>query len=188
MSRPVLQIVVIVLVGLPAFTNDGWAQGNAATVQEELAALFRADQEDREGDWGKLSPEEFAAITERDRQRRARVLELVRAERVTTAEDYYHAAMVLQHGEKPEDHLLAHVLATVAAFKGNPKGKWLSAAALDRFLAKSGREQFFGTNFFGSSFENLQLSPPLSGLATEALRREYDVPPPEETLKRLRGE
>ena len=44
----------------------------------------------------------------RDRARQARVKELYATNQLKTGIDYYHAAMVLQHGEVPEDFLLAH--------------------------------------------------------------------------------
>ena len=151
---------------------------------------MEADQADRDlADWSKFSPEDMNAVNARDRQRRERVLEIVRAQQVDTADDYFHAALVLQHGDAPEHFLLAHVLATVAAFKGHKTGKWLSAAALDRYLASLKQDQFFGTQFFSEgsfSIENMKLHPPLNGQVTEALRKEFNVPPPEETLKRLK--
>ncbi len=67
-----------------------------ATAQNaELAALHDADQSARarpaEIDWAVLVPE--------DRQRRERVHALLRAGEVRAAIDYYHAAMVFQHGQ-----------------------------------------------------------------------------------------
>jgi hypothetical protein len=47
------------------------------------------------------------------------VLEFVGRGDLHSAADYFNAALVLQHGEKPEDFLLSHELATAAAFKGN---------------------------------------------------------------------
>lgn len=180
MSKRVLLAVFCCAVALVS------AHAQAPTASDELKALVEADQADRELDWSKFSPEDMEAVNARDRERRERVLEIVRAQQLTAADDYFHAALVLQHGDAPEHYLLAHVLATVAAFKGHKTGKWLSAAALDRYLASVKQDQFFGTQFYseGLAFENLQLKPPLNGLVTDALRKEFNVPPPEETLKR----
>ena len=49
-------------------------------------------------------------VAPRDRARQSRVKVLFAANGLTTANDYYHAAMILQHGDAPEDFLLAHEL------------------------------------------------------------------------------
>ncbi|MGH9777508.1 MAG: hypothetical protein ACRD5I_03780 [Candidatus Acidiferrales bacterium] len=171
---------------LPAHAQD---PETSVSPAEELKALYQADQADRDSDWSKLSRQEFEALQARDRQRRERVQEIVRAQQLDTADDYFHAAMILQHGDAPEHYLLAHVLANVAAFKGHKQGRSLSAATLDRYLASIKQNQFFGTQFFAEaslSFQDMKLHPPLNGLVTEALRNEFHVPPPEETLKRIK--
>ena len=47
-------------------------------------------------------------------------------------EDYYNVALLYQHSEAPDDLLMAHVLSTIAGYKGDYRGRWLSAASLDR--------------------------------------------------------
>ena len=64
-----------------------------------------------------------------------------------TGADNYYAAMILQHGEKPEDYLLAHELCIVAISKREAKAKWLAAATEDRFLMMIGHPQRFATQF-----------------------------------------
>src|SRR5260370_23331367 len=93
-----------------------------------------------------LPPEQLSDISTRDEQRRARVMEMVGQAQLQSAEEYFHAAMVLQHGKEPEEHLLAHELATIAGFKDHKSGKWLSAATLDRFLQSLGRPQRSATH------------------------------------------
>jgi hypothetical protein len=63
------------------------------------------------------------------------------------AEDLSSGALVLQHGDKPEDFLLAHVLANAAVIKGDLEARWLSAAALDRYLQSIEKPQIFGTQY-----------------------------------------
>jgi hypothetical protein len=55
--------------------------------------------------------------------------------------------MILQHGEGSEDIFLAHVLATAAGFQGHDRARWLSAAALDRYLHRTRQPQRFGTQY-----------------------------------------
>src|SRR5262249_1706924 len=99
----------------------------AAQDNEELAKLYREDQDDRKGadiDWSVVEP--------RDRKREARVLELYKGNQLQTGADHYHGAMVLQHGRTPEDYLLAHELCVVAVGKGEEGAKWLAAASEGR--------------------------------------------------------
>src|SRR5580765_6793111 len=53
-----------------------------------------------------------------------------RAQSIESAEDYFCAAKLYQHSASPDDHLVAHVLATIAGYKGHMRARWLSAAAL----------------------------------------------------------
>lgn len=153
-------------------------------VSAELRALYEADQKARTGvDFGKLTPAEIDALASGDEQRRARVLELARAGALATAADQFHAAMVLQHGDDPSHFLLAHVLATAAAISGHDAGKWLSAAALDRYLQRSGAPQVFGTQFQrpGAAWT---LEPLDAELLPDAVRAAFGVPALAEAKKR----
>ena len=64
--------------------------------------------------------------------------------------------MIFQHGTKPEDYLLAHVLATAALRKGGaPLAPGLVAATLDRYLQSIGQPQVFGTQFLSVGYSEL---------------------------------
>jgi len=65
--------------------------------------------------------------------------------RVQSGEDYYYAAFIFQHGQKPSDYLYAHVLAVTAVNKGFKSAIWLCAATLDRYLCSIKQPQVFGT-------------------------------------------
>lgn len=123
------------------------------SVTEELKALYEADQADRRF----TSPPtdaQWAAVNARDAERLARVYQLLKGDRLSAAEDYYHAAMVLQHGDTSDDILLAHILATAAAYKGDDRGQWLSAASLDRYLLRTRMPQRLGTQRVRASVED----------------------------------
>jgi hypothetical protein len=94
--------------------------------------------------WPVLADE---VIARHDDERRARVHELLHAEKIQAGQDFWFAAMVFQHGQIPEDYLLAHVLASTAVAKGNRNGLWLAAASLDRYLLSVGKKQIYGTQF-----------------------------------------
>lgn len=137
-------IVACALLSSPQWGRAQEGGGGAASA--ELRALYEADQADRQGAMN-ASPERWREIAARDRARRDRVLELVKEGVLDTGADYYHAAMVLQHGEGSEDILLSHILSTVAGFKGHERGKWLSAASLDRYLHRTDAAQRLGTQY-----------------------------------------
>jgi hypothetical protein len=87
------------------------AQAQPATPapkDEELARLYTEDQKDREPPAGKSI--DWSVVGPRDAARLARVKELYAAGRFKTGADYYHAAMVLQHAEIPEDYVLLALL------------------------------------------------------------------------------
>jgi hypothetical protein len=120
---------------------------------EELRTLYEEDQADRRFE-RPPSDEEWEAISARDTQRQARVYELLKGDRLSVAEDFYYAGMILQHRDTAEDVLLAHILATAAGFLGDERGFWLSAASLDRYLLRTRRPQRLGTQYVKASAED----------------------------------
>jgi len=154
------------------------------SIADELKALYEADQADRTF----TSPptaEDWQAITERDHARRDRVLELVRAGALSSGDDYYRAAMVLQHGEGSDDILLSHILSTVAGFKGHEGGRWLSAASLDRFLHRVDRAQMLGTQFVRNPPSEPWSQGAYDAWLPDSIRAEYGVRPLAEQAKRV---
>lgn len=91
----------------------------------ELVAIYRADQDDRRGAIGPVT-------LWRDWLRRRRVRRLILAGALGAPEDYYHAAMVFQHGLRLADYWQAHQLAKRAVDLGYNPARWLAAAAYDR--------------------------------------------------------
>ena len=113
-----------------------------AADNAELKALFDADQGDRQGAMGH-------DVAEQDRQRRGRVREIIDAGDMRTAADHFHAAMVFQHSDSPDDYKLAHDLAKKAGEldPSHRAARWLSAAAMDRYLLSVGKPQIYGTQY-----------------------------------------
>lgn len=148
--------------------NAGDTASNA-----ELQRLFEEDQSDRTPRDGKMP--DWELISTRDEARQARVNELIKAAALHGGSDYYHAAMILQHGDEPDDYLLAHDLCVVALSKGEERAKWLAAASLDRFLRSIGRLQRFGTQYI-SKFSRPPTLAPVDPKVPDQLRREMNVP------------
>lgn len=111
---------------------------------KELQVLYNEDQADRLGeevDWSVVGP--------RDERRQKRIYELLAAEKLQTAKDHFHAAMVLQHGRSESDFLKAHELAK-QAIRLDPtfaNAKWLAAATIDRYHMMRDEPQKYGTQF-----------------------------------------
>ena len=111
-----------------------------------LTEMFTVDQKAREGD-----PIDWAKLTKDDEQRRNDLRQMLSTGGVRTGNDYYHAALIFQHGQNPDDYLMAHVLAMDAVAQGSKEARWLSAATLDRYLLSIWQPQVFGTQFHGGT-------------------------------------
>lgn len=107
----------------------------------EMAAIFAADQADR----APGAPPALADLVAKDQQRRLATRGLLEAGRLRSGVDFQRAAFVFQHGDRPDDYLLAHSLALAALVRGHPEANWIAAASLDRFLVSTGRRQIYGT-------------------------------------------
>jgi hypothetical protein len=138
----------------------------------EAAAMFVADQAARLNhariDW--------AAVAPQDEARRRRIRALLDAGELQSADDFYHAAFIFQHGSSPEDYLLAHTLAMVAIARGRAHASWIAAATLDRYLQEIGRPQIFGTQFQTQPDGAATQEPYSADLVPDALRNALGVP------------
>ncbi len=153
-----------------------------AGASAELRRIHEEDQGDRRPgpagiDWTVVAP--------RDAARRQRVKELLEAGEAKVSVDFYHAAMVFQHGEDVADYRRAHELASKAAEldPGNRRARWLAAASRDRELMKLGKPQLYGTQFrkVDGAWELYQTDPSV----TDEERARWNVPPLAEARARV---
>ena len=155
------------------------------SINAELYRLYQQDQADRAGDVEKA---DWEVISKRDADRRARVRQMIAEGRLKAADDYFHAAMVFQHGDKSEDYQLAHELASKAA-EMDPKhhvARWLAAASKDRYLWSVGKPQIYGTQFKKTSPDGPWTIDPIDEAAlTDEERVKAGVPTLADTRKRL---
>ena len=147
----------------------------------ELWKLREADEEDR-----RPGADPVAGVA-RDRQRLARVKEIVAAGGLKTANDYFIAAMLHQHGAEPSDFVDARKLAMKAAEldSTNTRAKWLAAAAEDRYLWSIGKPQRYGTQFH--QVDGVWTIDPIDPSVTDSERAEWNVPPLAQAKKRAEG-
>jgi hypothetical protein len=146
----------------------------------EMTAIFVADQSDRAGtvDWSVVRP--------RDQARLKRVRELLDSGALRAADDYYNAAFVFQHGDTPEDCLLAHALAMASMTLGRNDAAWIATATLDRYLQRIDRSQIFGTQYVGVNDSPMTQGAYDTELIPDSLRRVLGVPIREQQLERLK--
>jgi hypothetical protein len=131
------------LVFLPFAAAQSPAQPKLKDNQE-LSRLMDEDQGDRMPTSGKSI--DWKVVGPRDDARIKRVKQLYLQNQLHTGNDYFNAALILQHSNTPEDYLLAHELCVVAI--SNKRGiESLAAASEDRFLMSIGRPQRFGTQY-----------------------------------------
>ena len=115
-------------------------------MNDELVNLYTADNQERI-DQPKGNTAEYRAMRARDRERREQVMEMMAANELHTAEDYYHAAHILNHGDTSEDAENAHRFALRSNELGYRPARWLAAASYDRWQMYQGKPKKYGTNY-----------------------------------------
>lgn len=150
-------------------------------MNDELASLYAADRQERV-DQPKVNTPAYKTMRRRDLERRERVMEIVAAGQVHTAEDYYQAAWIMNHGDTPDDAGNAHMLARRASELGYRPARWLAAATYDRWQMYQGKPQKYGTNYFydGRRDQLWEVDPE----TTDEERAAWDVPPLAEQLRK----
>jgi hypothetical protein len=122
------------------------SEGSVTTTSAELREMFEQDQADRRPGMAAI---DWQALGKRDAARLKRVKELYAAGSLRSGDDWFHAALILQHSQEADDYLLAHEMCVAALGKGqtNVLVLGLAAASEDRFLRSIGRRQRFGTQY-----------------------------------------
>lgn len=160
---------------LSAHQNEA-APKVALADNKQMTAIFAADQAERDHpaaiDWKVLWPA--------DEARRAQTQAFLDAGKLNTADDFYHAAYVFQHGNEAEDCLKAHALAVVATARGKQEAVWIAAATLDRYLQRIGQPQIYGAQFQHPQGQKWTQEPYRRDLLSDPLRQASGVPPLEE--------
>ncbi len=154
-----------------------------ADDRAKLAAIYSADQADRAPD---VWPAQWEAVAHRDSLRRIQVIELAARARSWVSSDWYHAAVVLQHGSDSADFRRANDWArrAVQLDSTNAQARWLSAASWDRFQMSIGQPQWYGTQnvMMGGLWQLYRID---STKVTDAERQRLGVPPLDSLRARL---
>ena len=164
--------------GIPVVATDWDAarsyalQNQSSPPNAEMRAILAEDQAARQGT--NISADRWQLINRDDAARRERTRRLLERGELQAPEDFRSAAFVFQHGNTPEDYLLAHTLALIALAKGDRTAGWIAAASLDRYLQSIRKSQIYGTQFRSGTTPDQE--PYDRKLISDALRRQLNVP------------
>ncbi|MDB5237503.1 MAG: hypothetical protein JWL88_605 [Parcubacteria group bacterium] len=152
------------------------------SITQELKELFDADQADRialHGNWD--STELNQKMREGDAVRLSRGREIYEGYKEGTVElssdELVQLAVLFQHSRELDDYWKAHELGNDAG----EEGKWIAAAAEDRWLLAKGEKQKWGTQFLNDTEQAPMLSDEESGI-TDEMRIDREIPPRSEQL------
>ena len=201
-DRASLQMVDVPVAPLPFTRVQGthvphvatdWDSQRAYRVSDqptasspEMRQLFDDDQRARQ-DFSKLSKEQWETVSKDDAVRRQRTHALLITGKLHSSDDFREAAFVFQHGDRPDDYLLAHTLAMIAVAKGDEGALWIATATLDRYLQSINRPQIYGTQFTTAPKNKMTQEPYDESLIPDLIRAELGVPDLAAQHEQLKG-
>lgn len=163
-----------------AFLLAGHAAVAASSVApshgQDLASIAAADQADRMPGPNGI---DWPVVGKRDAARRAQVMRRLDSGQLHTSQDFSNAALIYQHGDSVQDTQLAFALATMASSMdpSNRDAKQLVADSWDRIMVRSGKPQWYGTQFVRSKATGKwELYPTDPNAVTEAQRKAMGIP------------
>ena len=166
-------LICVAICANPAAARTDASKTATVGDNSEMTAIFDADQGARK-DMAKIN---WNVVAAQDETRRLRTKTLLESGKLRSGNDFYHAAFVYQHGDKPTDFLLAHTFAVIAAARGRKDATWIAAATLDRYLQRIGQKQIYGTQFITPNGGSTTQEPYDRTLVSDALRAALGVPP-----------
>jgi hypothetical protein len=161
-------------------------------INIDMYNIYIQDQADRSSHVGKagvpdLDSTDWEEVGRRDQIRREQTRNILEANGLRAPDDFYHAAMIFQHGGDAKSYALARDLAR-KAIKLDPslsKAYWLSAAAQDRYLWAMGEPQWYGTQIQQDSTGAWTLEPIDPSAVTDEERGVHGVPPIKEVMRQI---
>lgn len=119
---------------------------------------------------------DWVQLSKNDSIRQKRVYELIHSGQLITGKDYYHSAMIFQHGTDTTASAMAVKLMKRAIDLDSTVNKWLLAAAIDRDLMRRDKPQIYGTQYIkmgqDAKWERYKID---STQVTDIEREYYDV-------------
>lgn len=141
------------------------------TNNDELQTMYKADQAERQ-----VTNIDWAKMRINDSVRKKRTYEMISNGEIKTGRDYYHSAMIFQHGKDSVDSEMAVKQMRKAIELDSTINKWLLAAAIDRDLMRRNKPQIYGTQYI-KKYEETKWSRYLldSTKVTDEERKKYRV-------------
>ena len=146
LSQKLKQLLLATLLLMPVQLSAETLSNEQHSVSAKIKALYEADQTARRGkDPAKI---DWAKVARQDAKRRAQIQALLTTNSNFSADDYYHAALIMQHGSEANDYKHSMELAqkVVAIYSNHKYAKWLACASEDCSLFKIDLSQVWGTN------------------------------------------
>jgi tetratricopeptide (TPR) repeat protein len=128
------KILVFFLIPLCSFSQS--------SDNEELKKMYEEDQNAR-----KMPKINWVELRNSDSLRSKRVYEFIDSGRIVTGKDYYHSAMIFQHGRDSVAYRMAVKQIQKAIELDTTISRWLFAAATDRELMSRDQPQIYGTQY-----------------------------------------
>ena len=175
---------ILLAVSLAFCMQIGFAQSAVSNAH----AIFADDQSDRDAknpNWNGRKID-WPVVRVRDGARRTKMMDLLKGGVIRTADDYYSASVVFQHGDAIGDFELAHSLAVIAMTldPSIEEHRYMVAATWDRYMQHLGRPQWYGTQYARGDDGRWVISPVDPSAVTDDMRRKLAVP----TLEEARAE
>jgi uncharacterized OsmC-like protein len=152
--------------------SRAYSLDDSDTPNPQMQRIFERDQRARQIPFQKI---DWTVVSKVDAARRDAVRKLLVAGNLHTGEDFERAAIVFQHGDTPDDYLLAHTLAMIAIAQGDPNATWIASASLDRYLQSIHQPQIYGTQF-DTAKKTVTQDPYNRALISDSLRSLLGVP------------
>lgn len=165
----VLQLLLLAVMSI--YTGCGVRDNTA------LMELAQSDQRDRR--------ENNPNTDKNDVDRLKEVKKIIKAKSLGTSNDYFNAAIVLQHGQGSEDFMIANELAkkAVQLDSSNREAKILIAQSMDRYLRSINQPQIYGTQRRTLGLSELQYLQPIdTAQVSDTERKELGIRTIQESL------
>lgn len=125
-------------------------------------------------------------VVARDTERRMRVGQIFGEGCFSKAEDFAAAALVFQHGNRPEHFFQTFLWAKRAVELGDLTQKKIMAWGLDRYLVNIGHKQLFASQFRRPTLESCWQLQQVEMDFPDELRKEYTGTTLHDSLERLK--
>lgn len=146
---------------------------NAATDNTRLRQLYQADQAERAD-----TALKWQDVLEHDRSRAAQVKQMLAAGQLKTADDFFHAAAILNHGADFDEFRLANAIAAIglARFPQNAALMRVYATTWDRMMLAQNRPQWYATQYNQDAQSQLWQLEPVDEQVSEQTRLKLGLP------------